>query len=158
MDYFVVGGIAPTNTLTGKVETPNFNVGRKFKLTISGFTTNEVKVTSNALTSIETYLRWKNAASILSYQTYDISMSTIVKILPITTAAPDQTSIITSVELMEGNSYIDNIIFEKSSWRFLYQITIPAMPIAGVLKVTSLNSVILLLDFRLLLVNIQILI
>jgi len=140
MDYFVVDGIAPTNTLTGKVETPNFNVGRKFKLTISGFTTNEVKVTSNALTSIETYLRWKNAASILSYQTYDISMSTIVKILPITTAAPDQTSIITSVELMEGNSYIDNIIFEKSSWRFLYQITIPAMPIAGVLKVTSLNS------------------
>jgi len=138
--YFVVDGILPTIDLDTKNSTPNFNIGRKFKLTFSGFTTNAVNVKTSALTSMKTIVRWKNAASILSYQTYDLSTITIVKILPITTAAENQTDIKTSVELLEGNSYENNVIFQDGMWRFLYQMTIPAMPIKGTLKVTSKND------------------
>lgn len=131
-DYFVISDISKFRS--GALA--NLVPGRTFTLTFSGFNTKR-HVGNPAITSVETFVLWKNTASFLSYHSLPLNSISTISTLNFKTANEDAINVQSSfAENFEGSSMS---IYESGIFQIIFQIKVPKAE-AGKLIITSLNS------------------
>ena len=126
---YAVKNIAEFIDSTAETKIRNLVPGRRFTFTLSGFNTGR-NVSVSALSTIQSFVTWKNAPSILSYQTYDIASICSIKKLSFKRAHDTNTNVENSVSNLEGG-----VIYENGSFNLKFEVRIPRAQ-AGILRIT----------------------